>query len=438
MFDMLQIPPTIKLILLQAILSGSNIEAATRSKGLGAPNLMATCMMASTLSQLEDEDSQRLHYNASLNGCCPETDLMASITTLSIADTKANRSSVRIGEYVLPVKQCPPGGESGKEISSRMGRSNPVSMIRRSEMVRTPSTEHNMVQLSQAVLTGRPIIVQGSSGAGKSFIIRELAVAMNKAEELVELHVNDQTDAKALIGAYVCSDLPGEFIWQYGMLTQAVLGGRWVVVENIDSVPVEFLASIAPLLSRRRLHLPNRNMEVSAHPSFRLFGTRVLSSKSHRVGVGSEVVVPVDYNSLIYIPTMHHFSYDWHYVTVLDMDSSEVKDVLMQKFPQLLPEVVHRLMAVHQLLNDSSSMDQSRSRRSINQSRKFGLREMIKVAARIRANCGQFNFTSGRYMRIYLSIYLSTADRTGQEKMTELTSLPCIDQQHINTLHCIV
>lgn len=272
-------------------------------------------------------------------------------------------------------------------------------------MVRTPSTEHNMVQLSQAVLTGRPIIVQGGSGAGKSFLIRELAVAMNKAEELVELHVNDQTDAKALIGAYVCSDIPGEFIWQYGVLTQAVLGGRWVVVENIDSVPVEFLASIAPLLSRRRLHLPNRNMEVSAHPSFRLFGTRVLSSKSHRVGV-----VPMDYNSLIYIPTMHHFSYDWHYVTVLDMDSSEVKDVLMQKFPQLLPEVVHRLMEVHQLLNDSSSSsssDQSRSRRSINQSRKFGLREMIKVAARIRANCGQFNFTSGRFVRIYLSVYLS-------------------------------
>jgi midasin len=331
---------------------------------------------------------------------------MANIIALSITDTKANRSSVRIGEYVLPVKEGPSGGEIGEEASGRRrGGSNPVSMIRRSEMVRTPSTEHNMVQLSQAVLTGRPIIVQGGSGAGKSFLIRELAVAMNKAEELVELHVNDQTDAKALIGAYVCSDIPGEFIWQYGVLTQAVLGGRWVVVENIDSVPVEFLASIAPLLSRRRLHLPNRNMEVSAHPSFRLFGTRVLSSKSHRVGV-----VPMDYNSLIYIPTMHHFSYDWHYVTVLDMDSSEVKDVLMQKFPQLLPEVVHRLMEVHQLLNDSSSSsssDQSRSRRSINQSRKFGLREMIKVAARIRANCGQFNFTSGRFVRIYLSVYLS-------------------------------
>jgi midasin len=65
---------------------------------------------------------------------------------------------------------------------------------------------------------------------------------MNKAEELVELHVNDQTDAKALIGAYVCSDIPGEFIWQYGVLTQAVLGNRWVVVEKMISYDVGLCA----------------------------------------------------------------------------------------------------------------------------------------------------------------------------------------------------
>jgi len=391
MFDMLQTPPMLKLRLIQAVLNGADTN---RSKfvTVSARELMASCMVASIGYQM-DEDL-RLHYNVALNTTIyspkPDAtdDLIESIVSVSLKDMKACRGSICMGEYILPVKQALDG-----KISNSGGI---MFMDRESDMVRTATTEYNMVQLSQAVLTGRPVIVQGAGGAGKSFLIRELAVAMNKAEELVELHVNDQTDAKALLGAYVCSDIPGEFIWQYGVLTQAVLCGRWVVIENINSVPIEFLASIAPLLSRRRLHLPNRNMEVDAHPSFRLFGTRVVSSTSPRL-MSSEVVrmgdTAIDYNSWIYIPTMHHFSYDWHYVNVLDMSSAEVKDVLKQKFPQLLPEVVIRLMAVHQLLNDDD--DQSGSRSRSKYARTFGLREMIKVAARIRANCGQFNFTSG-------------------------------------------
>ena len=46
---------------------------------------------------------------------------------------------------------------------------------------------------------------------------------------LVELHIDDQMDIKTLLGTYICTDLPGEFKWQPGVLTQAVTVGRWVV-----------------------------------------------------------------------------------------------------------------------------------------------------------------------------------------------------------------
>lgn len=44
-------------------------------------------------------------------------------------------------------------------------------------------------------------------------------------EDLVKIHVGDQADAKILLGTYICTDVPGEFRWQPGVLTQAVCEG---------------------------------------------------------------------------------------------------------------------------------------------------------------------------------------------------------------------
>jgi hypothetical protein len=51
------------------------------------------------------------------------------------------------------------------------------------------------------------------------------------------LHLDDQMDAKALLGAYTVTPVPGEFAWQPGPLTQAVAAGRWVLVENVNMAP---------------------------------------------------------------------------------------------------------------------------------------------------------------------------------------------------------
>ena len=68
------------------------------------------------------------------------------------------------------------------------------------------------------------------------------------APPIVELHIDDQMDIKTLLGTYVCSDLPGEFHWQPGVLTQAVVSGRWVVVDDIDRAPFDILSSLTNLI----------------------------------------------------------------------------------------------------------------------------------------------------------------------------------------------
>ena len=37
---------------------------------------------------------------------------------------------------------------------------------------------------------------------------------------MVRLQLDDQMDAKSLLGAYTCTAVPGEFAWQPGPLTQ--------------------------------------------------------------------------------------------------------------------------------------------------------------------------------------------------------------------------
>lgn len=50
-------------------------------------------------------------------------------------------------------------------------------------------------------------------------MVEELAQATGNVD-MVRLHLDDQMDSKSLLGAYVCTSNPEEFVWQPGPLTQ--------------------------------------------------------------------------------------------------------------------------------------------------------------------------------------------------------------------------
>ena len=118
-------------------------------------------------------------------------------------------------------------------------------------LVQTETTKLNLERLSSAVMTELPILVMGKTGCGKSVLIRELAAAMGQLDHLVDVFVDPQTDAKALIGAYICSDIPGEFSWRAGVVTQAVLHGHWLIFEDIDRASIDLLAALTTLIEHR-------------------------------------------------------------------------------------------------------------------------------------------------------------------------------------------
>jgi midasin len=77
---------------------------------------------------------------------------------------------------------------------------------------------------------GGPVLVEGPPGSGKSAAIWDLAHRTGNAAGVIELHLDDSIDSKSLLGTYVCTDVPGEFTWSPGPLTQAVVHGRYGAV----------------------------------------------------------------------------------------------------------------------------------------------------------------------------------------------------------------
>ena len=120
---------------------------------------------------------------------------------------------------------------------------------------------------------GRPLLVEGPAGCGKTLLLRALAAAAG-APPLVELHLDESTDGRALLGGHACGDVPGEFFWAPGALTRAAEAGRWVLVEDIDRAPYDVLAALATLLESRALPLPGRPRDATVHAGFQFFATR--------------------------------------------------------------------------------------------------------------------------------------------------------------------
>ena len=104
----------------------------------------------------------------------------------------------------------------------------------------------------------------------------EYLVSHTGHKEHVNFHrvaMNDQMDGKALLGSYSCHNVPGQFAWRNGVITEAAINGHWLLIEDVDQAPPDVLSALEPLIFRRELHILSRGMIVKAHPGFHLFIT---------------------------------------------------------------------------------------------------------------------------------------------------------------------
>lgn len=119
-------------------------------------------------------------------------------------------------------------------------------------IVRVKSTRKYLRSIAFGVTSGRAICLSGPVGCGKTTLIEYLARRtgrippkenecencennsnnninsgnlqnknnVNRRTGFYRIQLGDQTDSKMLLGQYNCTDVPGEFIWLPGILTQ--------------------------------------------------------------------------------------------------------------------------------------------------------------------------------------------------------------------------
>ncbi|KIW88587.1 uncharacterized protein Z519_10633 [Cladophialophora bantiana CBS 173.52] len=142
-----------------------------------------------------------------------------------------------------------------------------------STFVLTATAKYNLRQLGKCLLDSKPILILGRAGSGKTSLVHEAARLLNQSSSMITLHLNEQTDAKSLLGIYTSSADGKSFTWQPGVLTKAMQQGRWVLIEDIDRAPSEVMGVLRPILEKGDLFLPSRNQKVRPRHGFRILAT---------------------------------------------------------------------------------------------------------------------------------------------------------------------
>ena len=237
--------------------------------------------------------------------------------------------------------------------------------------VPTPSAASNLSALALGMVSGRPLLLQGPPGAGKTALVRALAACAQRP--LLELHLDDSMDSKTLLGTYVCTDVPGEFKWAAGVVTQAVMAGEWVVIEDLDRAPFEVLSVLVPLLRSRTLIIPGRDVPLVAAPGFCLFATRGTKARAAghapeaaaaASGSGSSTTAAAAATHMLEdmgaadaaaqgssaSASLAPFLSAFHTVTVAPPSRAELDDMLASRCPGLSHSTAARMLATYAFL----------------------------------------------------------------------------------------
>ncbi|VVC30846.1 ATPase, dynein-related, AAA domain,von Willebrand factor, type A,AAA+ ATPase domain,P-loop [Cinara cedri] len=194
---------------------------------------------------------------------------------------------------------------------------------RQNDLILVNSTKQNLRKLSIAVSAGKAVCLVGPVGSGKSSLVHYLAnITGHTDENLLTVQLGNETDSKMMLGSYHCTDIPGEFIWQPGVLTKAVTEGLWLLLEDVDSASNDLAAVLGTLIESRSLTVPGYRDRIIPATGFQLFFTqRVITTTSgyyHKQNTATDLL-------------------EKHYIqiNIEPLNKNELIEVIEIKFPVL-------------------------------------------------------------------------------------------------------
>ncbi|KAH9400523.1 AAA ATPase midasin [Tyrophagus putrescentiae] len=207
-------------------------------------------------------------------------------------------------------------------------------------------------------------------GSGKTTLIRQLARLTGREQppDVLTVQISDQVDSKYLLGSYICSDVPGEFLFNLGPLLRAIQSGSWLVLEDIDFASSDVISLVTSIIeSKTASSIPGCENKIDKFNSnFRIFFTRRVSGAT-----SSEVN---NYN------LVNLLGRACTVVSINNLDFAETSQLIEQKWPSLKP-IIPKIIEIYQNLTTSDK---------ISVKRYITLRDLIKWCHRL-ANYFQLN-----------------------------------------------
>ncbi|OJD30296.1 midasin [Diplodia corticola] len=212
-------------------------------------------------------------------------------------------------------------------------RSNAPSTADGVQLIPTGTTVRNLTSVARSLNGDKPVMLTGLAGSGKTLIIRHLARELNKLESMVTLHLNEQSDAKLLIGMYTTGSTPGTFTWRPGVLTTAVREGRWVLIEDLDRAPNDVISTLLPLIESGELLIPSRGEVVRAARGFKIIATlrTTLNLRGEQIVPGAGMIG----------------TRFWERISIETPREGELGEIVQRAFSNIPEALVPQIMSVY-------------------------------------------------------------------------------------------
>jgi midasin len=283
--------------------------------------------------------------------------------------------------------------------------SSSTDSLQASTFVATPNSISVLQLLARCIQNNLPVMLYGQAGAGKTFLINQLAKYMAYENSIVKIHLGEQTDSKLLLGTYTSGEQPGTFKWRSGVLTTAVQEGKWVVIEDIDRAPTEVLSVLLTLLEKRELSIPSRGEVIKAKNGFQLISTVRISNDSQSVPdlIGSRL---------------------WKLCKVDVPSNADLRNILVKNFP-LLKKLINSFIKCYEEIVRIYSLSSFISLNNGSHPRVISFRDLMKFCSRCNRMFQNEGITSSDQLldsTIYDNIFAEAVDCFGSA-LTEYAAL---------------